>query len=62
MKNIYEIMKSFGLEVPEDKKADFDKAVLENYKTWIFLKRRKLMKNVLLWIWQLPQNLLGLVV
>ena len=33
MKNIYEIMKSFGLEVPEEKKADFDKAVLENYKT-----------------------------
>lgn len=32
------------------------------HKTWIFLKRRKLMKNVLLWIWQLPQNLLGLVV
>ena len=26
-------MKSFGLEVPEEKKADFDKAVLENYKT-----------------------------
>lgn len=33
MKNIYEILKSFGIEVPEDKKADFDKAVLENYKT-----------------------------
>lgn len=33
MKNIYEILKSFGLVVPEDKKEDFDKAVLENYKT-----------------------------
>jgi len=33
MKNIYEIMKEFGLEIPEDKKKDFDKAVLDNYKT-----------------------------
>ena len=33
MKNIYEIMKSFGLEVPEDKKEAFDKSVNENYKT-----------------------------
>ena len=33
MKNIYEIMKSFGLEVPDDKKEAFDKAVNENYKT-----------------------------
>ena len=33
MKNIYEIMKSFGLEVPDDKKEAFDKAVAENYKT-----------------------------
>lgn len=33
MKNIYEIMKSVGLEVPEDKKDAFDKAVNENYKT-----------------------------
>lgn len=33
MKNIYEIMKSFGLEVPEDKKEAFDKALNENYKT-----------------------------
>lgn len=33
MKNIYEIMKSFGLELPEDKKEAFDKAVNENYKT-----------------------------
>lgn len=33
MKNIYDILKEFGLEIPEDKKADFDKAVIENYKT-----------------------------
>lgn len=33
MKNIYEILKSFGLTVPEDKKEDFDKLILENYKT-----------------------------
>lgn len=33
MKNIFEIMKEYGLEVSEDKKKDFEKAVLENYKT-----------------------------
>lgn len=33
MKNIFEIMKEYGFEVPEDKKADFEKTVLENYKT-----------------------------
>lgn len=33
MKNIFEIMKEHGLEVPEDKKKDFEKSVLENYKT-----------------------------
>ena len=33
MKNIYEILNEFGLEVPEDKKADFDKAWKENYRT-----------------------------
>lgn len=33
MKNIFEIMKEHGLEVPEDKHKDFEKAVLENYKT-----------------------------
>lgn len=26
-------MKEYGLEIPEDKKKDFEKAVLENYKT-----------------------------
>ena len=33
MKNIYEILKSFGIEIPEEKKADFEKQVAENYKT-----------------------------
>lgn len=33
MKNIYEILKSVGVEVPEDKKESFDKALFENYKT-----------------------------
>ena len=33
MKNIFEIMKEYGLEVRADKQKDFKKAVLENYKT-----------------------------
>lgn len=33
MKNIYDILKDFGLEVPEDKRAGFDKAWKENYRT-----------------------------
>ncbi|MEE1085815.1 MAG: phage scaffolding protein [Schaedlerella sp.] len=33
MKNIYEILKAYGMEVPEDKKADFDKEWKENYRT-----------------------------
>lgn len=33
MKNIFEILKEFGLELPEDKKKDFEKTVLDNYKT-----------------------------
>lgn len=33
MKNIMEILKEFGLEVPEDKKTEFEKSVTENYKT-----------------------------
>ena len=31
MKNIFDIMKEFGIEVPENHKKDFEKAVLENY-------------------------------
>lgn len=33
MINIHEILKGYGIEIPDDKKADFDKAVSENYKT-----------------------------
>lgn len=33
MKNILEIMKDYDIEVPEDKKKDFEKSALENYKT-----------------------------
>ena len=33
MKNIHEILKEIGIEIPEDKKASFNTAVNENYKT-----------------------------
>lgn len=33
MKNIYEILKAVSLEVPADKKEEFEKLLLENYKT-----------------------------
>lgn len=33
MKNIHTILSEIGLSIPEDKKAVFDKAVAENYKT-----------------------------
>ena len=33
MQNIIEILKSNGIEVPEDKVATINKAVAENYKT-----------------------------
>lgn len=33
MKNIIEICKDFGIEIPADKHAEFNKAVAENYKT-----------------------------
>lgn len=33
MKNIEAILKDFGVEIPEDKKTEFLKAVGENYKT-----------------------------
>ena len=33
MKNIYEILKGFGIEVPEDRKAELDREVAANYKT-----------------------------
>ena len=33
MKNIHEILKEYCLEIPEEKKADFDKVWKENYRT-----------------------------
>lgn len=33
MKNMVEICKDFGIEIPADKQAEFNKAVAENYKT-----------------------------
>ena len=33
MKNIHEILKSLGIEIPADKKTDFEKELVENYKT-----------------------------
>lgn len=33
MKNIFTILKEFEIELPEDKQKDFEKAVLENYRT-----------------------------
>jgi hypothetical protein len=33
MKNIHTILSEIGVTIPEDKKADLDKAVAENYKT-----------------------------
>lgn len=39
MKNIYEILKEIGVEIPEDKKGDFDKAVIANYKTIAEVKK-----------------------
>lgn len=33
MQNILEILKEFGLDLPEDQKKDFEKTVLKNYRT-----------------------------
>lgn len=41
MKDIFAILKEFGLEVPADKTEDFKKAVLENYKTAAELENLK---------------------
>ena len=48
MINIHEILKGYGLEIPADKKADFDKAVSENYKTVAEVEkiREKLNKEI----------------
>lgn len=45
MKNIYEILKSIGVEIPEEKKADFDKAMNENYKTVNELEKVKTARD-----------------
>ena len=39
MVNIHEILKNIGIEIPEDKKTEFDKAVAENYKTIAEVKK-----------------------
>ncbi len=41
MKNIFEIMKEYGLEVPEDKRKEFEAAVLENYMTMSDYEKQK---------------------
>ena len=33
MINIHEILKGYGIEIPAEKKAEFDKSLSENYKT-----------------------------
>lgn len=39
MVNIHEILKNIGIEIPEDKKTEFDKAITENYKTVAEVKK-----------------------
>lgn len=39
MVNIHEILKNIGIEIPEDKKSEFDKAITENYKTVAEVKK-----------------------
>lgn len=48
MTNIHEILKNYGVEIPEEKKAEFDKAVIENYKTVAEVNniREKLTKEI----------------
>ena len=42
MKNITEILTALGIQIPEDKKADFDKEFAENYKTVADYDKQKL--------------------
>ena len=42
MKNITEILTALGIQIPEDKKADFDKEFAENYKTVADYNKQKL--------------------
>ena len=46
MKNIYEILKEFGLELPAEKKADFEKA-WKNYYKLCNLSARDFFTNVI---------------
>lgn len=41
MKNINEILTGLGIQIPEDKQADFDKQFAENYKTIADYDRQK---------------------
>lgn len=40
MKNIIEILRDIGIEIPADKQTDFNKAVAENYKTIAEFEKR----------------------
>lgn len=42
MKNITEILTGLGIQIPEDKKTDFDKEFAENYKTVADYNKQKL--------------------
>lgn len=41
MLNIHEILKDYGITIPEDKKSDFDKAIVANYKTVVEVDKLK---------------------
>lgn len=40
MKNIIDICKDFGIEIPAEKQADFNKVVAENYKTVVEVEKK----------------------
>lgn len=40
MKNIHTLLSELGITVPEDKKAEFDKAFAENYKTYAEFEKK----------------------
>ena len=47
MKNILEILKEYGIEIPEDKKESFNKTFAENYKTVAEMdKKNKKIENL----------------
>ena len=45
MDNIYEILNKIGISVPADKKDEFDKLLLENYRTVNEVKNWKKQKE-----------------